>query len=254
MVVGVEGQETKDYAYPVREMLYDTEQYEKQLRKIRKAVRKDRGGLSGGEYLYGFRKSDRLKPVVTFLLYTGEEPWDKPLTLWDMLDFTDIPPSLAELVPNYRINVIDIRRLKNTDVFQTDVKEVFDYIRYSKDKEKLGKLVTENEYFQHMDEDAFDLVSSYLDADSIEIEKEDYRVEGGLNMCTAIKEMIEDGRLEGRQEGRLEGRLEGRQEGRLEGKIMIYANEMHLNAEEIALKMELDAETVKRIMEETKDK
>ena len=37
-------------------------------------------------------------------------------------------------------------------------------------------------------------------------------------MCTALKELKNEGRLEGRQEGRLEGRQEGRLEGRLEGR------------------------------------
>lgn len=40
--------------------------------------------------------------------------------------------------------------------------------------------------------------------------------EGGMNMCEAIEEMIEDGRIEGRAEGRLEGRAEGRAESILE--------------------------------------
>jgi hypothetical protein len=109
---------------------------------------------------------------------------------------------MAKLVPNHKINIIDIRRLENTDIFKTDIREVFDYIRCSKDKKKLARLVEENEYFKHMDEDAFDLVTSYLDTENIEVRKESYAVEGGgVNMCTAIREMMEDSRAEGRTEG-----------------------------------------------------
>jgi hypothetical protein len=68
-------QENMDYEYPLRDLKYETAEYDRQLRKIAKTVRKNRVGLSPGEYLYGFRKSDKLKPVVTFVLYSGEEPW-----------------------------------------------------------------------------------------------------------------------------------------------------------------------------------
>ncbi len=41
--------------------------------------------------------------------------------------------------------------------------------------------------------------------------KEEYREEGGrINMCRAIRELIEDGKLEGKVEGKAEGRVEGR--------------------------------------------
>lgn len=71
-LVGIENQETIDYAIPLRNMSYDVAEYEKQMSEIRREVRKRRKGLSAGEYLYGFRKSDRLKPVITFILYSGK--------------------------------------------------------------------------------------------------------------------------------------------------------------------------------------
>ncbi len=37
-------------------------------------------------------------------------------------------------------------------------------------------------------------------------------------MCTAIKEMIEEGRREGKEEGRKEGKEEGKEEGRKQGR------------------------------------
>ena len=58
-----------------------------------------------------------------------------------MLDFTDVPDKLRGTISDYKINVIDIRKFENTDVFQTDVKQVFDFIRYSEDRNKLLELV-----------------------------------------------------------------------------------------------------------------
>jgi flagellar motor switch/type III secretory pathway protein FliN len=209
-------------------MIYDVGEYEKQLRKIRKQVRRNREGLRPGEYLYGFREKDKLKPVVTFLLYAGEEPWEHPSGLNDILDFTDIPVNLRDKIPNYKINVIDIRRMKDTSVFQTDIAEVFDFIRYSNDKDKLKELVESKSYFQHMEEDAFDVAVNYSCAQELGFAKEEYEEGGRVNMCVAIQEMMKDskaeGILEGRREGRREGVLEGRREGVLEGRQQIVRN------------------------------
>jgi hypothetical protein len=200
-IIGIENQETIDYAFPVRNMIYDAGEYEKQLKKIRKHVKKNSRGLIDGEYLYGFRKTDRLKPVVTFLLYSGEEPWQGPEGLWDMLDFTDISEQLKRLVQDYRINVVDIRRLEDTSVFHTDIKEVFDFIKYSNDKNKLKELVEGREYYRHMEEDAFETAVNYANAEELKIAKEKYGEGGKVNMCTAIQELMADSRNEGIEQG-----------------------------------------------------
>jgi hypothetical protein len=177
VIIGLEDQEEKDYAYPVRNMFYDVGEYEKQLRKIRKQLRRNRKGLSSGELLYGFRGIDRLKPVVTFLLYAGEEPWERPMDLWDMLDFTDIPLEMKQYIQNYKVNLIDIRRMEDTSVFQTDLRQVFDFIRCSNDKIKLKSLVENEPYFQHMDEDAFEVTTNYAHVDKLNMNMEEYQEE-----------------------------------------------------------------------------
>lgn len=70
-----------------------------------------------------------------------------------MLDFTDIPEQLRDMTSDYRINVIEIRKLKHTEVFRTDVRQVFDFIRCSEDKKQLQELVEREVYYQHMEED-----------------------------------------------------------------------------------------------------
>lgn len=62
------------------------------------------------------------------------------------------------MTSDYRINVIEIRKLENTVVFQTDVRQVFDFIRCAEDKELLKELVENDAYYQNMEEDAFDVV------------------------------------------------------------------------------------------------
>ncbi len=68
-VVGIENQDEIDYSMVLRNMVYDADEYERQAARIRKEVRKNRDGLSRGEYMYGFRKDSTLHPVITFVLY-----------------------------------------------------------------------------------------------------------------------------------------------------------------------------------------
>ena len=54
--------------------------------------------------------------------------------LQEMLDFTGIPESLRGMVQDHRINLIEIRKLTDTSMFKTDLRQVFDFIRCSHDK------------------------------------------------------------------------------------------------------------------------
>ena len=140
---------------------------------------------------------------MTFVLYAGKETWDGPRSLHDMLDFTDVPESLQKMVADYKINIVDIRRLEDTSVFKTDVRQVFEFIRCSEDKTKLVQLVESDAYYQSMDDEAFRIVTKYANAKEL-VSKEEYKGEGGHNMCKAIQDLMEDSRLEGREEGRKE--------------------------------------------------
>lgn len=197
-----------DYELPLRTMNYDAAVYEKQASKIRKKVRQRRTDgekLTDGEYLYGFRKNDRLKPAITFVLYSGEEPWNGPTSLHEILDFTDIPEQLKDMTSDYRINVIEIRKLEYTEVFQTDVRQVFDFIRCAEDKVRLKQLVENDAYYQNMEEDAFDVVVQYANVTELVGVKDYRREDGRVDMCTAIREMMEDSRQEGLEAGIKEG-------------------------------------------------
>lgn len=204
-IIGIENQEEIDYALPLRVLCYDTGEYEKQAAQIRREVRREKKRLSSGEYLYGFRKNSRLCPVVTFVLYYGEKEWDGAKDLYGLLDFREIPEALKEKISNYQIHVIEIRKIADTSIFKTDVKQVFDFIRYSGDKKKLKELVTTDESYAFLDEDACDMMLAYVGEEEMLKIKEKYKKGGKVNMCQGLKEWMEDERTEGRTEGRAEG-------------------------------------------------
>ena len=55
------------------------------------------------EFLSGFRKGDKLIPVITAVIYFGAEEWDAPLSIHEMLD---VDEELLPFIPDYRINLI----------------------------------------------------------------------------------------------------------------------------------------------------
>ena len=238
-IVGIENQEELDYELPLRNMHYDITQYQKQASAIRKEVRSDSKGLSPGEYMYGFKKDSKLNPLITIVLYAGKDAWDGPTCLHDMLDFTDVPEGLKEFTANYKINLIDIRQFENTDVFKTDVKQVFDFIKYSDDKQKILELVEGDEYYQQMDDDAFDVVAKYTNSKEL-VKAKQYQIEGGKkDVCKAIRDLMDDSWEKGREEGR-------------ENALMETAKNLLdiLSDEEIAKRVSLPLEQVRELRRE----
>lgn len=195
MIIGIENQEAVHYLMPLRCMSYDVREYERQTAQIRKQTRK-RKDISPDEFLSGFTKNDSLKPCITLVLYYGKN-WDGSTDLYHLLDFTQIPQELRALINNYQIFVCEVRKFKNTKVFQTDLKYVFDCIRCSEDKEKLYDLVTNDPAYKDLDEDTFDMIAEYTKSTELMGIKK-YKKKGGkTNMCRAITELIQDGKMEG---------------------------------------------------------
>lgn len=92
-------------------------------------------------------------------------------------------------------------------MFQTDVRQVFDFIRCAEDKNRLRELVESDKYYQSMDEDAFDVATMYANATELVHAKDYRRKDGKVDMCTAIREMMEDSRQEGMEAGIKEGEI-----------------------------------------------
>ncbi len=190
------------YLMPLRAMVYDAGEYENQVARFRKKIRKQKG-ISRAEFLSGFGRECRLLPCITLVLYYGNN-WDGGQTLHSILDFTDIPEPLRKMVGDYHINLLDIKQLRDTSVYKTDLKQVFDFIRFSEDKEKLWKLVENDSSYQQMDEDAYDVAISFTKSEKL-IDKQQFTEGGRVNMCRALVELKEEGIQTGIQTGIREG-------------------------------------------------
>ena len=169
MVFGIENQEEVNYLMPLRCMSYDVEEYERQAALISKQIRQ-RKDITEAEFLSGFARDSRLSPCITVVLYYGDG-WNGAVDLQGILDFSGIPEELKDKVNNYRIFLCEVRKFSDTDVFRTDVKQVFDCIRYSDEPEKLYELVANDPSYREMNGDTYDLVAQHIKTNELMLVK-----------------------------------------------------------------------------------
>ena len=103
VILGVEDQNKVHYSMPVRKMLYDSLGYSSELSALESI--QDKVEWTVDERLSGIKKGTKVTPIVTVVFYTGEEPWDGPKSLHDMMDMDE---RIGALVPDYPLYVIDI--------------------------------------------------------------------------------------------------------------------------------------------------
>lgn len=232
MILGIESQTNIDYAMPVRNMVYDSINYADQIKQAADSYRKkkkeqsERVRLSGTEFLSGFRKEDRLVPVITIVVLFNADQWDGPRSLHDMLSIHD--RSLFKYIPDYRINLIAPADLQENEYkkFRTPLGQVLEYIRVSRDKEKLTRLLQEDPRFGRLERDTANLINVITDSNLPYSEDE-----GEIDMCKAIEDMRADAKAEGRLEGKSEATL---------AHLKTVMNRLHLSLEEAMDFLEID--------------
>lgn len=191
-VIGIENQKQVHYLMPLRCMEYDLKEYQRQ--EVEQKRRQ--GRQTGAEFLSGFPKEGRLHPCITLVLYYGDD-WDGSTDLHGLMEFANIPEELKGMVSNYKMNLLDIKKLENTDVFHTDIKLVFDFIRNKKSKTKIKELLKNNPAYKNMSRDAYDVIVTFTKSEELLPlrEKEDGE---RVDMCKALEDLKEEGREEGR--------------------------------------------------------
>lgn len=88
-LLAVENQSQVDYAMPFRCMQYDAMEYHQQIKELRKRNIEKGEFDTDAEWICKIRKTDRITPVYTLCVYYGEDLWDGPRCLKDMMDFGD---------------------------------------------------------------------------------------------------------------------------------------------------------------------
>lgn len=230
----IANQETVDYSMPVRVMLQEALEYDRQLKEIRRermradgkktgtgqikeqAFRKDTAHVgkkstcempyaSSGEFLSRIRKHDRLHPVVTLVVYWGEEEWQGAKCLHDILDFGEEEVNEGELshvlrkyVPEYPIHFLNLSEMNDYESFHTELRTLFELYARRNQKKEFSEYL--EEHAGKIDAEICWALGQLTNSKELQnyVPKER---EEKKDMCRAITELIADGRAEGKAEG-----------------------------------------------------
>ncbi len=245
-LLGIEAQSYINYAMPVRSMLYDVLQYAAQVTDLTNLHRANKDKTDSNEFLSGMLNEDRLKPVITLVLYFGTEEWDGAKKLSDLLEDTD--EQLKALIQDYELTIINPLTMADEefDKFSTDLGMILKLIKYSSDKEMLLTMMQGSSNLGMLSKQGAQVLCDSLgiDIDILEDEME------GKKMCKALAELIEDGRNEGMQAGILEGRQSGLIEGRQISAIRMFTKGISLD--DISYVVDTPIEQVRQWIEEAR--
>ncbi len=204
-IIGIENQTHIHYAMPLRNMTYDVLGYISEAKEIASQRKKQRNEKdikeSANEFLSGFGKEDRLTPIMTIILYYGEEPWEGPRSFHEML--RDMPEKFKEYIPNCRLNIVELNSDKRYDFHNEELKLLFDIARVflQGDKEAL-------EQYEEIaiDTELADILGTIIKSKFIIQQSE---TKGEVKMCTMLDEMEREAEERGEKRGEKRGREEG---------------------------------------------
>ena len=233
VIWGLENQAKIHYATPLRHMIGDAFSYLKEYNKIASRNRKDKNFSSSDEFLSNLKKTDRLHPMITLCVYYGENEWDGPFSLIDMLE---IPEKLKPLVSDYKMNLIELRTSESLHFHNKDVYTVFDVCRsiYHRNYDKIHTVYAE----QVIPAELGVVIGAITESQKLIDHALESEEKGGqINMCTALEEL------------KKEGIQEGIQKGIQKGRVLAYAD-AGLSMESIMQKTRLTREQIQKILEE----
>ena len=155
-------------------------------------------------------------PVITLVINFGSKRWDGSLSLYEMMP--EQPAKVKAFVQDYKVFLIDPMAMTDADLehLNSSLREVLSYIKYQHDQEQMQRLLQEDNRFSELERNAA-LVIQATTRTELNI-KPNAEV---VDMCEAIRQMMESskqqGVLQGMQQGMQQGRLQGRQEGIQQG-------------------------------------
>ena len=198
MILGVENQTDINYAMPVKNIVYDVLQYGRQVTDLARRHRKEHPGKkpTTEEFLSGIYKEDRLTPVITLVVHFGDSEWDGPMSLREMMATAD--EKILSYVPDYKINLLEPARMTPEEMgkFQSTLREVFRFIKFSKDGEKLDEYLQSEDRLKHLDVSAAKVIkvstgSKFDIPEGAEV----------VDVCQAERELINKAKEEAQDKG-----------------------------------------------------
>ena len=187
-------------------MLQDSLTYDKQLKEIKRRNLNKKAFANAGEFLSKVRADDRLHPVITLIVYWGEDHWTGARSLHDMIDFgkdDTLAKELKMLVPEYPLHFLNLSEIHDYKNFQTELRLLFELYDRRNNKKEFQKYLYNHSACNKMDTETYQtlgILTGMKKLTNNTIPKEG----ADTNMWKAIEDLIADGKTEGRLEALFE--------------------------------------------------
>ncbi len=212
--------------------------YVEEAKAIGKKRELEKPKQTRAEFLSKFGIDDRLSPIITIVLYYGEEPWDGPTTFREMIG--EVEAELEEYLPEYKLKIVELRGDKEYEFHNEEVEQLFQIAKGCFRKKELKEVGRTK-----VRKDVAHMLATILGADELveKVEKEEE-----VEMCKFFEELKAEGERLGRQEGERLGRQEGEKLGRYEDRIELIMNQYkELSVEEVAKFLRCDKGVVEAV-------
>lgn len=209
-LLGLENQQNINLIYPWRLMEMDCLTYGREIGEIQEEntsgkIRYEKGD----DFLYRYRKDDRLTPVLNLMLYWGEEKWETPLALREMTEnISALPKRLQQLAGDYKVGIIRMREIpeKALREMDSDLKYVLGSMKRAGSPKEYEAYIQENrEFFSRIPKSAFDVIDACVNIKSIRQQLKfvmnQETKEEEADMCKALAGIERNARRQGRQQG-----------------------------------------------------
>lgn len=199
---GLEIETESDYSMPERVLVYDACEYEYQIRLIHKEHIRKKDYNHYREKKSRMKERDLIFPVITVVLYLGEEVWTGRNALMQMFHKAVKADTISgEYVREYGFPLIEVQKV-TPEAYQTDLREFFQAMHCRGDRKHMMQLL-QTEQFQKLSDETEQAIAVHLYMKGLteKMEKE------GMSMCKAIREWMEEERKEGKIEGLKEEKL-----------------------------------------------
>mgnify|MGYP004652656119 FL=1 len=196
IIWGLENQEKIHYAMPLRHMIANALIYLKEYNELSARNKREKNYSSSGEFLSGLTKTDRLHPIIGLCIYYGEEEWDGPTNLVDMIQVTE---DLKPMVSDYKMNLLQIRSCEHFQFQNNDVQTVFDMVRliYEEDYTNFNKRYKDKSISTELGLTIGSIVNSQrIINQSLTMEER----ESEIDMCKALENLVNNSKLEEKKE------------------------------------------------------
>ena len=205
-IFGIENQADIHYAMVSRSYLYDALNYENQVKYISDMnVRLGRVEAKAPSYRH-FLKTDRLKPVITIVVYWGAKKWDGARSLYELLDFSG-QDDIKNFVPDYRMPLVVPAEIEDFELYKTNLRYILPFIKYSDSRDAMQDLLDKyRESYSVTDRTTADLLKVLTNINIQENVKGEV-----INVCKAWDDQRNAGREEGIKECRKKGKEEERE-------------------------------------------